>query len=323
MATPTRLSQALQHGLRRLIKGRAPSTSAYRIFDLVLARRISLSPSLTRLVFTGPDVAQMTTLAPDQRVKLFFPAADGSLPSLPNDTHWKAAHSALAPAQRPPMRTYTIRNLRREALEVAVDFVLHGVNGPASAWATQAQVGDGLQMVAPNLAYAGDPGGYEWKPPQGVREVLLVGDETALPAIAGILEQLADVQPELAVQAFIEVPLEADCLALHHGTATRLHWLPRELLHCGHGQAMQHAVRELASLPNGSAAPRLKLEEVDIDKRILWEQASTTSNSAFHAWVAGESATVMDIRRYLIKERGLPRDCLTLMGYWRAGRTLD
>ncbi|MEG0249002.1 MAG: siderophore-interacting protein, partial [Pseudomonas sp.] len=187
MSHPASLAQALQQGLRRLIKGRSPSTSAYRVFDLVLARRISLSPSLTRLVFTGPEVAEMTTLAPDQRVKLFFPAPDGSLPSLPNDLHWKAAHSALPPAQRPPMRTYTIRDLRREALEVDVDFVLHGVNGPASAWATHAQVGDGLQMVAPNLAYAGDPGGYEWKPPQGVREVLLIGDETALPAIAGIL----------------------------------------------------------------------------------------------------------------------------------------
>ena len=322
MSSSASITQALQQGLRRLIKGRAPATGAYRIFDLVLARRIHLSPSLTRLVFTGPDVAQMHTLAPDQRVKLLFPAPDGSLPNLSNELHWKAAHSALPPAQRPPMRTYTIRALRCEALEVDVDFVLHGVNGPASAWATHAQVGDSLQMVAPNLAYAGDPGGYEWKPPQGVRNVLLVGDETALPAIAGILEQLADNQPDLAVQAFIEVPLEADCLDLRHGNATELHWLPREVLQCEHGQAMQHAVRELASLPQGHAAPRAKLEEVDIDTRILWEQASSTS-SVFHAWVAGESATVMDIRRYLIKTRGLQRECLTLMGYWRAGRTFD
>lgn len=91
MANSTRLSQALQQGLRRLVKGHSPSTSAYRVFDLVLARRISLSPSLTRLVFTGPDVAQMCTLAPDQRVKLFFPAPDGSLPSLPNELHWQPA----------------------------------------------------------------------------------------------------------------------------------------------------------------------------------------------------------------------------------------
>ncbi|MFJ4348054.1 siderophore-interacting protein [Pseudomonas sp. NPDC089401] len=319
MSTPARITQALQQGLRRLVC--SPSTaSAYRLFDLQLKRRIALSPSLTRLVFTGPDVADMTTEAPDQRVKLFFPAPDGSLPTLPKGEHWKAAHSALPAAQRPPMRTYTIRALRREALEVDVDFVLHGVNGPASAWATQAQVGDRLQMVAPNLAHGGDTGGYEWKPPRDVRSVLLVGDETALPAIAGILEQLADTQPELAVEVFIEVPLEADCLALRHSPATRLHWLPRNLLHSDQGQGMLHAVRELASLPQGHAAPGVRLEKVDIEKRILWEKASSAS-SAFHAWVAGESATVMEIRRHLIKERGLPRECLTLMGYWRAGRT--
>ena len=313
------LANNLRKRVTQALPGKRPS---YRIFNVQLKRRIALSPSLTRLVFTGPDVVEMTTLAPDQRVKLLFPAPDGSPPSLNNDLHWKAAHSALPPAQRPPMRTYTIRALRREALEVDIDFVLHGVNGPASAWATHAQVGDRLQIVAPNLAYEGDPGGYEWKPPQGVRNVLLVGDETALPAIAGILEQLADTQPELAVQAFIEVPLEADCLNLRHGDATALHWLPRELLSCAHGQAMQHAVRELASLPLGHAAPRAKLEDVDIDTRILWEQASSDS-SEFHAWVAGESATVMEIRRHLIKERGLQRECLTLMGYWRAGRTFD
>ncbi|MDO1497490.1 siderophore-interacting protein [Pseudomonas putida] len=313
------LANTLRKRVTQALPGKQPS---YRIFDVQLKRRIALSPSLTRLVFSGPDVAEMTTLAPDQRVKLLFPAPDGSRSNLSNERHWKAAHSALPADQRPPMRTYTIRTLRREALEVDIDFVLHGVNGPASAWATHAQVGDSLQMVAPNLAYEGDTGGYEWKPPQGVRHILLVGDETALPAIAGILEQLADDQPGLAVQAFIEVPLEADCLPLHHGSATDLHWLPRELLNCEHGQAMQHAVRELASLPQGQAAPRVKLEEVDIDTRILWEQASS-ANSAFHAWVAGESATVMDIRRYLIKERGLPRECLTLMGYWRAGRTFD
>lgn len=187
------LANNLRKRVTQALPGKRPS---YRIFNVQLKRRIALSPSLTRLVFTGPEVAEMTTLAPDQRVKLLFPAPDGSPPSLNNDLHWKAAHSALPPTQRPPMRTYTIRALRREALEVDIDFVLHGVNGPASAWATHAQVGDRLQIVAPNLAYDGDPGGYEWKPPQGVRNVLLVGDETALPAIAGILEQLADTQPE-------------------------------------------------------------------------------------------------------------------------------
>ncbi|MCX2890952.1 siderophore-interacting protein [Pseudomonas sp. DCB_BI] len=314
------LTQTLQQGLRRLL-GSRPAASAYRLFDLVLHQRIELSPSFVRMVFKAPEVAQMSTRAPDQRVKLFFPGPDGSLPRLPDSQHWKSALEALPVARRPVMRTYTIRALRREAHEVDVDFVLHGVNGPASTWATHAQVGDRLQMLAPHLAHEGQLGGYEWKPPAGVRNVLLAGDETALPAIAGILESLANDAAELNVEAFIEVPLDADCIALQHSPAARVHWLPRNVLRCAHGQGLLHAVSELASLPQGHAAPGMRLKEVDIEKRILWEQASSTG-SAFYAWVAGESATVMAIRRHLIKERGLQRECLTLMGYWRAGRSL-
>lgn len=306
--------------LSRLI--RPSKATAYRVFDIELKTIERLSTSMCRFVFTGSDVAHMKTLAPDQRVKLFFPTPAGAPPALPKTGEWQHARRDLAPQHTPPMRTYTIRALRREALEVEVDFVLHGINGPASAWATHAQVGDRLQMVAPNLAYSADPGGYEWKPPRSARRILLVGDETALPAIAGILEQLADDAPELAVEAFIEVPFESDCLALRHSPATRLHWLPRDVLRCEHGQGMHHAVHELASLPGVQVARPTELEDIDIDQRIVWELASDAQGE-FYAWVAGESGTVMDIRRYLIKERGLARESLTLMGYWRAGRTLD
>ncbi|QXH45320.1 siderophore-interacting protein [Pseudomonas xanthosomatis] len=306
--------------LSRLI--RPSKATAYSIFDIELKAIERLSPSLCRYVFTGADVAQMTTLAPDQRIKLFFPTPAGAPPNLPKDGQWQQARRDLAPQHTPPMRTYTIRALRREALEVDVDFVLHGVNGPASAWATTAQVGDRLQMVAPNLAYHRDPGGYEWKPPHSAQRILLVGDETALPAIAGILEQLADHAPQREVQAFIEVPLESDCLPLRHSPATRLHWLPRDLLRCEHGQGMHHAVHELANLPGVQVTKAVELEDIDIDQRILWELASDAKGD-FYAWIAGESGTVMDIRRYLVKERGLARESLTLMGYWRAGRTFD
>ncbi len=84
--------------------------------------------------------------------------------------------------------------------------MLHGETGPASRWAAHAKPGDRLQIVAPDAAFDADPGGYEWLPPDGVRQVLLIGDETALPAIAAILEQLALHPDPPRVQAFIEVP---------------------------------------------------------------------------------------------------------------------
>lgn len=324
MSSAHSLTDILAKGLRKLVGIDRPKPTGYRMIDVELKQRIALSPSLTRLVFGGADIDQTYTLAPDQRIKLFFPAADGTLPDLRQQADWYKARGQIAPERRPPMRTYTIRALRPETAELDVDFVLHGISGPASAWATQAQIGDHLQMLVPNRDFDGDPGGYEWKPPAGIRNILLIGDETALPAIAGILEELAQTPNTPNVQAFIEVPHETDCLPLRCSPQTRLNWLPRDVINSAHGEAMIHAARELASLPasNGAKQSTALLAEIDIEQQILWEQAHPADND-FYAWVAGESAAVMAIRRHLIKERGLDRRALTLMGYWRLGRAAN
>lgn len=301
------------------------SQPAYRLFNVELKRREQLSPALTRFVFGGPEVAEMKTLAADQRIKIFFPDARGQPPSLPGGSEWYQAYRSVEPARRPPMRTYTIRALRAEQEEVDVEFVLHGENGPASAWATHARIGDRLQLAAPNRQYGDDPGGYEWKPPAGVRHILLIADETALPAVAGILEELAGEAEPPVVEAFLEVPGEADILDLPAIPGARLHWLPRHQagIHSRNGERMIEAARQ-ARLPErevaGGAAQ--ELEDIDIDEEILWELASPESGS-FYAWVAGESAAVMAIRRYLVQERGIDKRHLTLMGYWRLGKVFD
>ncbi|AYN82335.1 TPA: siderophore-interacting protein [Pseudomonas aeruginosa] len=301
------------------------SQPAYRLFNVELKRREQLSPALTRFVFGGPEVAEMKTLAADQRIKIFFPDASGQPPNLPGGSEWYQAYRSVEPARRPPMRTYTIRALRAEQEEVDVEFVLHGENGPASAWATHARIGDRLQLAAPNRQYGDDPGGYEWKPPAGVRHILLIADETALPAVAGILEELAGEAEPPVVEAFLEVPGEADILDLPAIPGARLHWLPRHQagIHSRNGERMIEAARQ-ARLPErevaGGAAQ--ELEDIDIDEEILWELASPESGS-FYAWVAGESAAVMAIRRYLVQERGIDKRHLTLMGYWRLGKVFD
>lgn len=301
------------------------SQPAYRLFNVELKRREQLSPALTRFVFGGPEVAEMKTLAADQRIKIFFPDASGQPPSLPGGSEWYQAYRSVEPARRPPMRTYTIRALRAEQEEVDVEFVLHGENGQASAWATHARIGDRLQLAAPNRQYGDDPGGYEWKPPAGVRHILLIADETALPAVAGILEELAGEAEPPVVEAFLEVPGEADILDLPAIPGARLHWLPRHQagIHSRNGERMIEAARQ-ARLPErevaGGAAQ--ELEDIDIDEEILWELASPESGS-FYAWVAGESAAVMAIRRYLVQERGIDKRHLTLMGYWRLGKVFD
>lgn len=312
---------SLANNLRKLANQAVTGKRAsYRIFDVQLKQRIDVTPSLTRLVFTGPQVAHMRTVAPDQRIKLLFPGADGQPAQLPLEGNWHQALRAIEPTRRPPMRTYTIRALRADVGEVDVEFVLHGETGPASRWATHARPGDRLQMVAP-CDEPGDPGGYEWQPPQGVRHVLLIGDETALPAIAGILEELAQVSRPPQIEAFIEVPHASDRLAL---LGTGVTWLVRDELGIGHGEGMVRAAREHATLQ--AKAPRLDnaqaVADVDIETQVLWDLAKPQDNQ-FYAWVAGESAAVMAIRRHWVSELGLDKRALTFMGYWRLGRALD
>ena len=80
-------------------------------------------------------------------------------------------------------------------------------------------------------------------------------------------------------------------------------------------------IRDRAELPPANSQRRpIKVSERNDEQR-LWETAQPADND-FYAWVAGESATVMNIRRHLINERGQERRNLTLMGYWRLGSSL-
>jgi len=295
----------------------------YRLFDVTLLRSMRLSPSLCRFTFGGADVAYMRTCAPDQRIKVFFPDAAGKPPSLSPDT-WLADYQAMRSADRPPRRTYTIRGLRSSDCEVDIDFVLHGSTGPASRWALSAVPGDKLQIVAPDAMFDGDPGGYEWRPPAELDRLLLLADETALPAVVGILEELACTARPPMTQVHLEVPTVGDCLALPTWPSLRLHWAVREGSPCAVGDFLVEAAR-VAELPatlrsSVSAAP---LVDIDVDQTILWETQAPQQDGAFYAWVAGEAGAVKAIRHLLLKEHGLPRSATNLMGYWRQGQVRD
>ncbi|MGG6344008.1 siderophore-interacting protein [Stenotrophomonas indicatrix] len=292
----------------------------YRLFEVALKERRVLSPSLDRMVFTGADVARMKTEGPDQRIKVFFPLPGQDAPDVPSGEDWYARYRALPDDARPPMRTFTIRQLRAGDCEVDVDFVLHGETGPASRWATHARPGDRVVLLAPDADCADSSEGWEWKPPAGVGQVLLVADETALPAVAGILEELAGLADPPRTLALLEIAQAGDAVPLKAPATAELMWLPRgqEV----HGQRLLQAVQ--ARLAAASAvAEGAELDDIDVDAQILWEQADASADGTMYAWVAGEAGAVMAIRRYLVKDCGLDRRAITFMGYWRQGRVLD
>ncbi|HEQ1703654.1 siderophore-interacting protein [Stenotrophomonas sp. GD03701] len=292
----------------------------YRLFEVALKERRVLSPSLDRMVFTGADVARMKTEGPDQRIKVFFPLPGQDVPQVPSGEDWYPRYRALPDDQRPPIRTYTIRQLRAEQGEVDVDFVLHGETGPASRWAIHARPGDRVVLLAPDADCADSSEGWEWKPPAGVGQVLLVADETALPAVAGILEELAALADPPRTLALLEVAQAGDAVPLKAPSTAELVWLPRG--QAAHGQPLLQAVQaRLAAVSAVSVGD--ELEEIDVDAQILWEQADASVAGPLYAWVAGEAGAVMAIRRHLVRDCGLDRRAITFMGYWRHGKVLD
>src|SRR5215216_6463722 len=121
-------------------------------FDSVLATVAAvddLSPHLRRVTFVAPRIADAVTAGPDQRIKVLLAPPNGSEIKLPTGPEWYADWCAQPVDERFIMRTYTVRALRAEVSELDVEFVLHGVNGPASAWVSGARIGDRVGLILP------------------------------------------------------------------------------------------------------------------------------------------------------------------------------
>lgn len=290
---------------------------AYRLFTLTLLRKSWLSPSLVRCLFTGEEVGMMKRDGPDQRIKLLFPSIQGVPDSLSAHLPWREQLKTLPPAQRPIPRTYTLRAVDAAERRVEVEFVIHGTEGPASAWVIGAAPGDALQMVAPNRQHVDDSGGYEWQPHPEVERGLVVADETALPAVKGILEQVAQMASPPALQIFQEVPRTEDCIDWRDYAFAHVFWLPRDQTRSAHGAALLQALKANLVVPGFALSPSPHACR-EVEQPMLWRGAARKANR-FYGWIAAESSAVRHIRRYLLEERQLASHNLSFMAYWSKG----
>ncbi|NYE36582.1 NADPH-dependent ferric siderophore reductase [Nocardioides cavernae] len=285
-----------------------------------------LSPSFVRVELGSPELAHFGVDGDrfDQRIKLIFPdPVTGGITSTEGaDDTWFSTWLERPAEERGHMRTYTIRDVRGsgEQTTFVVDMVLHlegDLVGPGSTWASTAKVGDTVVLMAPR---AGFPyGGIEFTPPPGA-DLLLVGDETAVPAICTVLEQL----PADAVgTAFLEVPVAGDVQDVRGPEGIEVLWLAREGDELGVG--LHDAVVAHLGIPG--ATVEVAADEVDPD---LWETPFYSSSGeevagdvsgvgGTYAWIAGESKVVTGLRRHLVNELGFDRSQVAFMGYWRRG----
>ncbi|MFJ9551622.1 siderophore-interacting protein [Streptomyces erythrochromogenes] len=242
----------------------------------VVVRTERLSPHMVRLVLGGEGLADFGAGEyTDHYVKLLF-APEGVTYPAPWDL--ERIRGDFPRAQWPRQRAYTVRNWDPVHLELTLDFVVHGDEGLAGPWAARAQPGELVRFLGPGGAYAPDPAAG-WH--------LLIGDESALPAIAAAMERMP---VGARVHAIVEVAGPADELKIATPDGITPLWLHR------------------GDRPVGEAI----VETV---------QAMEFPSTDVHAFVHGEAGFVKDLRRHLRLERGIARERLSISGYWRLGET--
>lgn len=291
-----------------------------------------ISPSFVRVTLESPAFEDLGIDGFDTRFKMIFPGPTGQLPEIPaQQEEWYAHWMAMPEATKSPMRTYTVRDVLEEdgARLLVVDLVIHehSPQGPACRWALSAGPGDAIQVIAPHRAST-EYGGTEFDPGEH-SHLLLIADETAVPALTRIL---ADLGPTHTGHAFVEVPSAADILTLDVPDDIKVTWLTRR--DTAHGRGLVEEVRRYLGL--GPLDPTLMPTGVPSDLDIeVWETPRYSSSGEdveaqlqrslgsdlydLYAWIAGESGMVKALRRSLVTELGIDRGQVAFMGYWREG----
>lgn len=295
----------------------------------------------------------------DTRIKLIVGAAsdDAGLALGQLDGGWYHQWLDLPVNQRGYMRTYTVACQRHDQAgrlsRVAIDILIGGVEpgvtgmpaeheGPGVSWARQAKAGTKCVMLAPWRGYdasgkrlpstLGQRGsGLEYRP-GAAKQVVLLGDGTALPAINACLYYEAQQKTDRHFTVVLSGPPTWSDYLKQAGvgpdhlqvTAVNQGWVEQAARAAA--QVWQDWLGEVAAL---GGVGKQDLPKLDVDADILWETTTETQaelgqdqslTQAPYFWVAGERSQVAAIRRALVRQWGVDRRQVSFMGYWRAGK---
>lgn len=260
------------------------------LIHLSVIRTERLSEHWMRVTLGGGDIEKFRPMGFDQWFRLFLPiGGDAGLDRVPakaNKMFGYLKFLRIPDGERPVMRNYSVRAHRpataESGAEIDVDFVLHGsaadgTAGPASRWAETCTPGEHVLIIDEGLTF---------NPQRGTDRVVLIGDETALPAIASIC---ASLPADATGTAIVEVPSDEDALEFPHPLGIEVVWI----------------VRPDSLAPGALALARL---------------ADTALPEApFHAYAAGEQSLAAGVRKHLVGARGVDKNAVSFCGYWKIG----
>ena len=230
-----------------------------------------VTPHMLRITLQGSDLAGFASQGFDDHVKLLFPDASGQLQVPPMES------DGLPPALRASMRDYTPHSYDADAQQLSIDFAVHEA-GPATAWALQAAPGQQLGIAGPRGSFI-IPAAFDGH--------LLIGDDTALPAIARRLQELP---AGTSVVAVVEVDSAADEQALPSAAQAQIHWVHRNGRPAGDADGLLQALSQL-NAPAGD----------------------------YYCWVALESAAAKTLRHALITQYAAHPKWTKAAAYWKRG----
>lgn len=215
-----------------------------------------ITPRMRRITFTCPDLAGFQSPSPDDHIKLFF---------------GKEANGEEC------MRDYTPRYVDLERGFLVIDFALHEV-GVATNWARTAKVGDSIETAGPRGSLV---------VPDDFDHYLLIGDETALPAIGRRLESL---RPDVPVKVIGLVRNASEVQKFHTRAACDESWLYHT------GSCADDAQLVLAALK-------------------AWKAPAGDG----YVWIAAEARVARALKAYMLEERKHPATWMKAAGYWIEG----
>lgn len=255
----------------------SPRRSPSGQVTLEVVETVWLSPGMVRLRLGGEQFdAFRDRPETDKYVKLYFPPA-GSTLEPPYDL--TSLRQRLPFDALPSVRTYTVRRVDSARRTLDIDFVVHGDTGVAGPWAANARPGDRLTFSGPGGGYSPDP---------ATEHHVLIGDESALPAISAAIEALP---PHARATALLETRSAAHRIPLPKADGVAVHWIDED-----------------------PAGPGGRL--VEAAASLDWPQGRV------QVFAHGERGAMKRLRP-LLAERGVARGNLSLSAYWALGRTED
>lgn len=223
-----------------------------------------VTPKLVRITFTGAGLGVFAFAKPAAHMKLFFP--DGPWPP----------PGGVEGAPRPPSRTYTPRRFDANSATLEVEFVLHG-SGLASDWAARAEVGASMLVAGPGGGYPVD---------EAMTKLVIIADDTALPAAGMIVESIPADCPVIAICEVSSTSEQRPLSPVRDCDVTWLHLKDGETPGAGLFEAIE------ARLPELEGA---------------------------HWWIACEAAAMRRLRDRLIADLKIDKKLLHTRGYWKYG----